>query len=275
MLAAGKQTEHRKHNEFNWVDRCDEITRRMNQKRHTTIKACPIDAIRPGTPSYDECLRRIRQYAQKKYGGRVVDAVQEGQVGSALLAAGDLVRIVKRKTGMSMGKLTWDKIGKSAADNFSTTVYRIRAVIPSRGWTQTTYQLEELNGDQRLGKYDRNQLQPIDDQTPGVVETDDDDDDDDDDDEDDDDDDQDADGAAAAQVAAQNADPVLPRPRVEVNTFRYEEGDVLMFAEGWDHEPAIPGGRRGREGIVADCSTAQIGGQNALAHTIRFMLDAG
>ena len=123
MLAAGKQTEHRKHNEFNWVDRCDEITRRMNQKRHTTIKACPIDAIKPGTPSYDECLRRIREYAQKKYGGRVVDAVQEGQVGSALLAAGDLVRIVKRKTGASMGKLTWDKIGKSAADNFSATVY--------------------------------------------------------------------------------------------------------------------------------------------------------
>ena len=76
-------------------------------------------------------------------------------------------------------------------------------------------------------------------------------------------------------MAAQNADPVLPRPRVAVNTFRYEEGDVLMFAEGWDHEPAIPGGRRGREGIVADCYTAQIGGQNALAYTIRFMLVNG
>ena len=113
------------------------------------------------------------------------------------------------------------------------------------------------------GQYDRNQLQPIDDQTPGVVETDDDDDGDDE--EDDDDDDQDSDGAATAQVAAQTADPVLPRPRVAADTLRYEEGDVLMFAEGWDHEPAIPGGRRGREGIVADCYTAQIGGQNALA----------
>ena len=136
---------------YNWVDRCDEITQRMNQKRYTTIKACPVDAIRPGTASYDECLRRIRKYAQKKYGGRVVDAVQEGQVGSALLAAGVLVRIVKRKTGASMGKLTWGKIGKSAADNFSATAYQVRAVIPSRGWTQTTYQLDEPNGDQRSG----------------------------------------------------------------------------------------------------------------------------
>ena len=160
----------------------------------------------------------------------MVDAVQEGQVGSAVLAAGDPVRIVKRKTGTSMGKLTWGEIGRSAADLFSATVYRVRAVIPSRGWTQTTYQLEELNGDQRLGKYDRNQLQPIDDQTPGAVETDDDDDDDDD--EDDDDDDEGADGAEAAQAAAQNADPVLPRPRVAVNTFRCEDGDALMFAEG-------------------------------------------
>ena len=48
-----------------------------------------------------------------------------------------------------------------------------------------------------------------------------------------------------------------------------------MFAEGWDHEPAIPGRRRAREGIVADCYTAQIGGQNALACTIRFMLVNG
>ena len=48
-----------------------------------------------------------------------------------------------------------------------------------------------------------------------------------------------------------------------------------MFAEGWDHESAIPGGRRAREGIVADCYTAQIDGQNALAYTIRFMLVNG
>ena len=137
----------------NWVDRCDEITQRMNQKRHTTIKACPIDAIRPGTPSYDECLQRIREYAHKKYGGRAVGAMQEGQVGTAVLSVGDLVRVVKRKPGTSMGKLTWENIGKSAADNFSTTAYRIRVVIPSRGWTQTTYQLEELNGNKKVGKY--------------------------------------------------------------------------------------------------------------------------
>ena len=90
----------------------------MNQKRHTTIKACPIDAIRPGAPAYDECLRITRQNTHKKYGGRVVDAVQEGQAGNAVLAAGGLVRTVERKTGTSMGNLTWGEIGKSAADNF-------------------------------------------------------------------------------------------------------------------------------------------------------------
>ena len=39
---------------YNWVDRCDEITRQTNKKIYTIIKACPIDAIRPGAPSYDE-----------------------------------------------------------------------------------------------------------------------------------------------------------------------------------------------------------------------------
>ena len=40
--------------EYIWVDRCDEITRRMNQKGHRTLlKACPIGATRPGAPSFD------------------------------------------------------------------------------------------------------------------------------------------------------------------------------------------------------------------------------
>ena len=251
---------------YNWVDRCDEITRRMNQKRHHTLKACPIDAIRPGVPSYDICLQRIREYARKKYGNRAVDLPQEGQIGSAVLQVGDLVRIVKRKVN-SMGKLTWDSIGKSSADNFSETIYRVRTVFQARGWTLTTYQIEELNGTQRPGKYDRNQLLgPLPDTTPGIVETDSEDDGDDDDDDGDDD----------QNNHAQNVDPVLPRPRVANNTHRYEEGDTLMFTEpGWDHEPAIPGGRRSREGIITDVYSAQIGGQDALAYTVRFMLVNG
>ena len=60
------------------------------------------------------------------------------------------------------------------------------------------------------------------------------------------------------------------------NAHRYEEGDTLMFTEpGWDHEPAIPGGRRSREGIITDVYSAQIGGQDALAYTVRFMLVNG
>ena len=40
--------------EYIWVDRCDEITRRMNQKGHRTLlKAFPIGATRPGAPSFD------------------------------------------------------------------------------------------------------------------------------------------------------------------------------------------------------------------------------
>ena len=173
-----------------------------------------------------------------------------------------------------MGKLTWDKIGKSSADNFSETIYRVRTVFPARGFTLSTYQIEELNGTQRPGKYDRNQLLgPLPNTTPGIVETDDDDDDGDDDDDDDDDGDQ---NNNAAQVAAANADPVLPRPRVANNTHRYEEGDTLSFTDpGWTHEPAIPGPRRSREGIITSAYTAQIAGQNALAYTVRFMLTNG
>ena len=129
---------------YNWVGRCGEITKRFNLKRHTTIKAPAIDAIRPGgPPSYDECLERLRKYARKRYGNRAVDLPQEGQVGSAVLSVGDLVRTVKRKTN-SMGKLTWDKIGKASADNWSEQVYRVRTVHAARGWALTTFEIEEL-----------------------------------------------------------------------------------------------------------------------------------
>ena len=249
---------------YNWVDRCDEITRRMNQKRHHTLKACPIDAIRPGVPSYDICLQRIREYARKKYGNRAVDLPQEGQIGSAVLQVGDLVRIVKRKVN-SMGKLTWDSIGKSSADNFSETIYRVRTVFQARGWTLTTYQIEELNGTQRPGKYDRNQLLgPLPDTTPGIVETDS---------EDSGDDGDDTDDDPDQGRSPQAPDPVLPRPRVAMNRFRYEEGDWLQFASEFEHEPAIPGPRRTREGVVTDAYRANVGGQgNVLAYTIRFQL---
>ena len=75
-----------------------------------------------------------------------------------------------------MGELTWGKIGKSATDNFSgAIIHRARTVFPARGFTLSAYQIEELNGTQRLGKYDRNQLLgPLPNTTPGIVETDDD-----------------------------------------------------------------------------------------------------
>ena len=77
-----------------------------------------------------------------------------------------------------MGKLAWAKIGKSAADNFSeeATIHRARTVFPARGVTLSTYQIEELNGTQRLS---------LPNTAPGIVETGDDGDDDDDDDDDD------------------------------------------------------------------------------------------
>ena len=145
-------------------------------------------------------------------------------------------------------------------------------MFPARGFALSTYQIEELNGTQRPGKYDRNHLLgPLPNTTPGIVETDDDDGDDDDD--DDDDDDGDKNNAAAA---AAHADPVLPRPRVANNTHRYEEGGTLSFTDpGWTYKPAIPGPRRSRGGIITSAYTAQIAGQNALAYMVRFMLTNG
>ena len=101
-----------------------------------------------------------------------------------------------------MGELTWDKIGKSPADNFSgAIIYRARTVFPARGFTLPTYQIEELNGTQRLDKYDRNQLLgPLPNTAPGIAETDHDDDDDNDDDDDDDDDGDQNNNAAASGV---------------------------------------------------------------------------
>ena len=168
-----------------------------------------------------------------------------------------------------MGKLTWDKIGKASAENWSEQVYRVRTVHAARGWALTTYEIEELDATAKVGKWDRNQSLPISNETAGILT-----------DSSDDDDDDDGDGGDdgdgddhAAVVAAAHANPVLPRPRVAVGVHRYEEGDTLMFAEGWDHEPAIPGGRRAREGIVADSYFAQVGWQaNVPAYTVRFML---
>ena len=127
------------------MGRCGEITKRFNLKRYTTIKAPAIDAIRPGgPPAYDECLERNRECARKRYGTRAIDLPQEGKVGSTVLAVGDTVRTAKRKAD-STGKLTWDKIGKASADNWSEQVYRVRTVYAARGWTLTTYEIEELD----------------------------------------------------------------------------------------------------------------------------------
>ena len=258
---------------YNWVGRCDEITRRFNQKRHTTIKAPAIAAIRPGPPSYDECLEKIYEYARKRYGNRAVDLPQEGQVGPAILAVGTLVRTVKRKTN-SMGRLTWGKIGKTSADNWSEQAYRVGTVHAARGWALSTYELQELDGTAKVGKWDRNQLLPISNATPGIMADSEDDSDDVVDDDGDDDGDHGDDHAAA--VAAAHANPVLPRPRVAENVHRYEEGGTLMFTEGWVHEPAIPGGPRARAGIVTDAYLAQVGGQaNIGAYTVRFLLQNG
>ena len=202
---------------FDIVQHQPEITRRYNTKYHRIIKGRPIDAIRPNTsPTYAECLERIREYARKKYGGRATDSAIPAFSSAGPLTVNDLVRIKVYKGGSGTARLTWDKIGKSSADNWSESLYRIAQVNQGRGWTESTYLLQDMDGNMKQGKYDRTNVLKVPEATLEFV-----------DDESEEEEDEDPD-----EPDDEPELPPDPRPNNPAG-HRYKIGDKLQFDEGW------------------------------------------
>ena len=188
-----------------------------NSKHHSTIKATANAAMDPAVPpDYNELARRIRARAAQRYGNRAVmdGAAQPGFSAAGVLQVGQLVRRKTWKDGGGTASLKFGRIDNKTADtNYSEQIYRIRTVFPGRGMTLTTYQIETLDGDDVNGKWSRQQLLAIPDETLDNLTSDSDEDDDDDEDDED-------DGAVA--------DPEPRPPRGD--DYRYRAGDRLLFA---------------------------------------------
>ena len=158
---------------FDIVQHQPEITRRYNTKYHRIINGRSIDAIRPNaSPTYAECFQRIQEYARRRYGGRRTDGAIKGFAPAGVLSVNDLVRIKKYKGGDGTARLTWNKIGKSSADNWSEDLYRISQVKQGRGWTESTYILQNMDGTFKVGKYDRTNILKVPEATLAFVDTD-------------------------------------------------------------------------------------------------------
>ena len=133
---------------FNWVPIVDVITQRYNERRHNTIKARPIDAIR-GNPTYQETQTKIIDAARKQYGNHITDRIQPGfsSDDNKQLDVGDLVRTLRIKSGP--GKATWsakDSNKMSAGGNFSTDLYVVSRVRrANNNWGNSSYILAELD----------------------------------------------------------------------------------------------------------------------------------
>lgn len=224
---------------FNWVPIVDVITQRYNERRHNTIRARPVDAIRGVNPTYQETQDKLIDSARKRYGNHITDRIQPGfsSEDNRQLDVGDLVRTRVMKSGP--GRAVWDaaKSNKSSAGgNYSKEVFVVaRLRRANNNWGNSSYILAELDqaqpnniGDQITGVWTRQQLLHVPQSTLDHI-------DDDDDDTDDDDDD-----------GAQPIDGAVVHPRPPVNgTWRYKVGDILLFKENFF--VAQPGGLNGLE----------------------------
>ena len=121
----------RRQRRFNWVPYCDIVTQQYNERRHSTIRAKPADAVVGTDPTYVETRRQIVKAAQKAYGGLVVDRRQPAfsSRSNRVLNVGDLVRtlIIKKGPGLS----TWNaaKSNKvSAGNNWSDDIFIVARV---------------------------------------------------------------------------------------------------------------------------------------------------
>ena len=72
----------------------DIITQRYNMRRHSTIRASPMDAIAGHSPTYAETMKCIVDASKRAYGGLEVDRVQPGfsSNNNRVLSIGGLVR---------------------------------------------------------------------------------------------------------------------------------------------------------------------------------------
>ena len=238
---------------FNWLPYCDLVTERYNTRRHSTIKAKPIDAI-AGNPSYSDTRKRIAQSAKKAYGDLEVDRSQPAFSSKAnrVLSPGDLVRTLIIKKGPHLS--TWNAAKSntvSAGENWSKEVFIVARVHVAQTYGNSTYVIAERGpngqlGSEKKGVWTRQQLQHIPPETAlPDVEPDDGDDDDDDDDDD--------------QEAGQFVDAATAHPRPPIRgNWRYKKGDVLMFRKPYfmeDDDGAVggleaPALRRDRTGVI-------------------------
>ena len=126
-----EQAVPRRQRRFNWVPYCDIITQQYNERRHTTIRAKPVDAATGADPTYVETRQQIVKAAQRAYGGLEVDRRQPAfsSRSNRVLKVGDLVRtlIIKKGPGLS----TWNAAKSkkvSAGNNWSDGIFIIARV---------------------------------------------------------------------------------------------------------------------------------------------------
>ena len=145
----------RRQRRFNWVSYCGIITQQHNERRHSTIRAKPVDAVAGVDPTYVETRQQIVKAAQKSYGGLVVDRIQpafSSRSNRVLLKVGDLVRtlIIKKGPGLS----TWNaaKSNKvSAGNNWSDDIFIVARVHAAQTTGNSTYTLSERDDNGKLG----------------------------------------------------------------------------------------------------------------------------
>ena len=251
-----EQAVPRRQRRFNWVPYCDIVTQQYNERRHSTIRAKPADAVIGTDPTYVETRQQIVKAAQKAYGGLEVDRRQPAfsSRSNRVLKVGDLVRtlIIKKGPGLS----TWNaaKSNKvSAGNNWSDDIFIVARVHAAQTMGNSTYTLAERDDDGqpgagKKGVWTRQQLQHIPPETiqhlpvapvasPAQPAVDDDDGDDD--------------------NQFHNASSAHPRPEKR-SGHRYRVNDVLFFkknyfvgAVGGLEAPAL---RRDRTGVVLKCT---------------------
>ena len=126
-----------------------------------------------GDPTYIEVQRRIIRNAAKRYGNRVVDRLQPAfsSEDSRILEVGNLVRKSIWKNGQP-GKASFKDSKKASAgtNNWSEDLYRIARIYPGRAWSNTTYALAQTNNDGTVaaeinGKWTRQALLSVPEET--------------------------------------------------------------------------------------------------------------
>ena len=262
---------------YDWMDFIQDYEDRYNNRRHSTIRETPANAVTGQPITYRRLQQRIAAKAVRRYGAaRIPDRFIPGRTSEAsrVLAVGDLVRKQQWKPG-GPGKATFNaaKSQKApAGGNFSETLYRIASTRPAQGVRQTTYRIADLDGNEERGTFIRTQLLYVPESTLDYVSSDD---------EDDEDDEDGGDGGDGGDeedgAVAQNARSVDPRPLV-AKKHRYRKGDTLHFdRKFFEGDDVVVGGLertpRTRLGVVVATArerSAQYTNRGRYLYTIAF-----